>query len=163
MINEIIYYQTPIGCFEIIGSPAGISTINILNTSVPNSTDLSPMMQACVDQLEAYFKGELTDFDLKLSFEQGTDFQKSVWLELLKIPYGKTISYSDVAQRLGKSRGASQAIGKAVGSNPIGVIVPCHRVVGKDGSLTGFASGLDNKRFLLKLEKAAVVSQGTLF
>lgn len=102
-------------------------------------------------QLDAYFKGELTRFDLKLN-AQGTDFQKRVWQELEKIPYGETISYGELAKRMGNPK-ASRAVGMANGKNPISIIVPCHRVIGKDGSLTGFGGGIDVKKTLLELEK----------
>ena len=104
-----------------------------------------------IDQLKAYFKGELTRFDLELNV-QGTDFQKTVWRELVKIPYGETISYGQLAQRIGNPK-ASRAVGMANGKNPISIIIPCHRVIGKNGSLTGFGGGLDAKRTLLDLEK----------
>ena len=104
-----------------------------------------------IDQLEAYFKGELTKFDLKLNV-QGTDFQKMVWKELVKIPYGETISYGQLAERIGNPK-ASRAVGMANGKNPISIIIPCHRVIGKDGSLTGFGGGLEVKKTLLDLEK----------
>ncbi|RLB94186.1 MAG: cysteine methyltransferase [Deltaproteobacteria bacterium] len=104
-----------------------------------------------MDQLGAYFKGERTLFDLELNV-QGTDFQKRVWKELVKIPYGETISYGQLAQRIGNPK-ASRAVGMANGKNPISIIVPCHRVIGKNGSLTGFGGGLETKRTLLDLEK----------
>lgn len=102
-------------------------------------------------QLEAYFNGELTRFDLELNVS-GTDFQKKVWQELVKIPYGETISYSELAKRIGNPN-ASRAVGMANGKNPISIIVPCHRVIGKNGSLTGFGGGLEAKKNLLELEK----------
>ena len=102
-------------------------------------------------QLEAYFKGELTRFDLELNV-QGTDFQKKVWQELLKIPYGETISYGELAKRIGNPN-ASRAVGMANGKNSISIIVPCHRVIGKNGSLTGFGGGLEAKKNLLAFEK----------
>ncbi|MCK4766901.1 MAG: methylated-DNA--[protein]-cysteine S-methyltransferase [Desulfobacula sp.] len=102
-------------------------------------------------QLEAYFKGELTRFDLELNVS-GTDFQKKVWQELVKIPYGETISYAELAKRIGNPN-ASRAVGMANGKNPISIIVPCHRVIGKNGSLTGFGGGLEVKKNLLEFEK----------
>ncbi len=104
-----------------------------------------------IDQLNAYFKGELTRFDLELNI-QGTDFQKMVWKELVKIPYGETISYGQLAERIGNPK-ASRAVGMANGKNPISIIIPCHRVIGKNGSLTGFGGGLEVKKNLLDLEK----------
>ncbi|MCD4720161.1 MAG: methylated-DNA--[protein]-cysteine S-methyltransferase [Desulfobacula sp.] len=102
-------------------------------------------------QLEAYFKGGLTRFDLELNI-QGTDFQKTVWQELVRIPYGETISYGELAKRI-KNPNASRAVGMANGKNPIPIIIPCHRVIGKNGSLTGFGGGLEVKKKLLELEK----------
>ena len=105
-----------------------------------------------IDQLEAYFKGERTRFDLELKV-QGTEFQKMVWKELVKIPYGETISYGELARRIGNPN-ACRAVGLANGKNPISIIVPCHRVIGKNGSLTGFGGGLEAKKTLLDLEKS---------
>jgi methylated-DNA-[protein]-cysteine S-methyltransferase len=102
------------------------------------------------EQLEAYFAGERTDFDVALAPE-GTPFQKRVWQALRDVPYGETISYSELARRVGKP-GAARAVGAALGRNPIPIIVPCHRVIGADGSLTGFGGGLERKRKLLELE-----------
>ena len=101
-------------------------------------------------QLDHYFKGNLKKFDLKLTMH-GTDFQKNVWQQLQNIPYGETISYSELAVRIGNPK-ASRAVGMANGKNPISIIVPCHRVIGKNGSLTGFGGGIDTKRQLLELE-----------
>lgn len=106
--------------------------------------------------LDAYFKGEKPDF-LPPIFLKGTDFQREVWDILLKIPYGSVITYGDIAKKIAEKRGLSrmsaQAVGGAVGHNPISIIVPCHRVVGTKGSLTGYAGGVDKKEYLLKLEK----------
>ena len=102
-------------------------------------------------QLEAYFSGKLESFDLKLAPE-GTEFQKSVWKALCKIPYGETRTYKDIAASIGKPK-AYRAVGLANNRNPIAIIVPCHRVIGSNGKLTGYASGLDVKAFLLKLEE----------
>jgi methylated-DNA-[protein]-cysteine S-methyltransferase len=102
-------------------------------------------------QLNAYFAGELRDFDIPLLFE-GTDFQKKVWKNLTAIPYGETISYGQLAKKIGDPK-AVRAVGAANGQNPIPIIVPCHRVIGSDGSLTGFGGGLENKRKLLELER----------
>ncbi|MER6673325.1 methylated-DNA--[protein]-cysteine S-methyltransferase [Streptomyces sp. NPDC000983] len=105
------------------------------------------------EQLEGYFAGELTEFTLELRLH-GTPFQRTVWEQLRRIPYGETRSYGQLADALGKPA-ASRAVGLANGKNPIGIIVPCHRVVGADGGLTGYGGGLDRKRRLLDLERAA--------
>ncbi|RLC05488.1 MAG: cysteine methyltransferase [Deltaproteobacteria bacterium] len=109
------------------------------------------LFSGAMEQLEAYFKGELTQFDLELN-AQGTQFQKMVWQELVKIPYGEIISYSELAKRIGNPN-ASRAVGMANGKNPISIIIPCHRVIGKNGSLTGFGGGLEVKKNLLEFEK----------
>ncbi|PWI14374.1 cysteine methyltransferase [Streptomyces sp. Act143] len=110
---------------------------------------------AAVDQLEAYFASELKDFTLELHLH-GTPFQRSVWEQLLRIPYGETRSYGDLAEALGNP-GASRAVGLANGKNPISIIVPCHRVVGSDGSLTGYGGGLERKQRLLDFERGAAL------
>jgi|tagenome__1003787_1003787.scaffolds.fasta_scaffold20965479_5 methylated-DNA-[protein]-cysteine S-methyltransferase len=105
-------------------------------------------------QLEEYFAGERRAFDLPLGFD-GTAFQQQVWRALLEIPYGETTSYGEIARRIGKPPSASRAVGLANGSNPIAIVVPCHRVIGTNGSLTGFGGGLERKRTLLDLEAGA--------
>ncbi|HEX5407237.1 MAG TPA: methylated-DNA--[protein]-cysteine S-methyltransferase [Pseudonocardiaceae bacterium] len=112
-------------------------------------------------QLDEYFAGTRTEFDLPLA-PVGNDFQQRVWALLTTIPYGETRSYGDLARSLGDP-GLAQAVGSANGRNPISIIVPCHRVVGADGSLTGYAGGLDRKRYLLELEEPAEVAAGRLF
>ena len=114
-----------------------------------------------VEQLEAYFTGELTEFDLDLDM-MGTPFQKKVWAALLTIPYGETRSYGEIARQIG-APGAYRAVGLANGHNPIGIIVPCHRVIGANGSLTGYGGGLERKRTLLEMEKSRVSPALTLF
>jgi methylated-DNA-[protein]-cysteine S-methyltransferase len=105
-----------------------------------------------IEQLEAYFAGERREFDLELDLV-GTSFQRQVWEALLTIPYGETRSYGQIAEQIG-SPGASRAVGLANGHNPIGIVVPCHRVIGANGSLTGYGGGLDRKRALLALERS---------
>jgi methylated-DNA-[protein]-cysteine S-methyltransferase len=108
-------------------------------------------------QLEEYFAGDRKEFTVPLA-PSGTPFQLAVWTELTKIPYGSTVSYGDIARALGKRLVASRAVGLANGSNPISVIVPCHRVIGSDGSLTGYGGGLDRKELLLRLEGSGPVT-----
>ena len=114
-----------------------------------------------VDQLGAYFDGELTQFDVPLRLE-GTEFQRRVWHALLDIPFGETRSYGDLALQLG-APGAARAVGLANGRNPVGIIVPCHRVIGADGSLTGYGGGIDRKRRLLDHERRIADGALTLF
>jgi methylated-DNA-[protein]-cysteine S-methyltransferase len=111
--------------------------------------DTGPFAEV-IRQLKAYFRGELKQFDLPLALE-GTDFQLRVWNALRAIPYGETISYAQLAERIGNPK-AVRAVGLANGSNPVPIIVPCHRVIGSDGSLTGFGGGLSTKKMLLELE-----------
>ncbi|AQU65771.1 methylated-DNA--[protein]-cysteine S-methyltransferase [Streptomyces niveus] len=113
---------------------------------------------AVIDQLDEYFAGERTEFDVPLRLN-GTPFQRGVWEQLLAIPYGETRSYGQLADALGKS-GASRAVGLANGKNPVSIIVPCHRVIGSTGSLTGYGGGLDRKQRLLAFEGAARVGTG---
>ena len=110
-----------------------------------------PALMAAADQLRGYFAGELTDFTLPLAPE-GSPFQRTVWSALRDIPYGETISYGQLANRIGQPS-AFRAVGLANGANPISIVVPCHRVIGANGSLTGYGGGLDRKRFLLSLEQ----------
>ncbi|MCW7944153.1 cysteine methyltransferase [Streptomyces hygroscopicus] len=116
--------------------------------------DDTPFGEA-IDQLEAYFAGELKEFTLELRLE-GTPFQRRVWQQLCLVPYGETRSYGELAEALG-SPSASRAVGLANGKNPIGIIVPCHRVVGANGSLTGYGGGLDRKKRLLDFESGAAL------
>lgn len=115
------------------------------------SDEPPPVLIEARRQLLAYFAGDLQLFDLPRA-ARGTPFQQRVWAELTWIPYGTTASYGEIARRLGMAAGGSRAVGLANGSNPIAIVVPCHRVIGSDGTLTGYAGGLDRKRFLLGLE-----------
>ena len=117
--------------------------------------DDNPVLVECVRQLRAYFHRDLKEFDLPLD-PRGSDFQRAVWAQLLQIGYGETASYGDIARRLGKSNAASRAVGLANGSNPIPIVVPCHRVIGADGTLTGYAGGVERKRILLEMEQDAL-------
>jgi methylated-DNA-[protein]-cysteine S-methyltransferase len=110
-----------------------------------------PVLREARKQLDEYFVGKRTRFSLPLHF-RGTEFQERVWREIWRIPYGQTISYGELARRAGKPR-AIRAAGMNTGKNPLGIVIPCHRVIGKDGSITGFAGGLEWKRHLLNLEK----------
>lgn len=114
-------------------------------------TATHPVLQRAVTQLQEYFAGDRKVFDVPLDLDGGTPFQQQVWQALLAIPYGSTESYSAISQRIGKPR-AVRAVGAAIGRNPLSIVVPCHRVVGAKGALTGYAGGLDRKVALLKLE-----------
>jgi methylated-DNA-[protein]-cysteine S-methyltransferase len=133
-------------------------------TYEPSHAGWSPDPRAfgrAVAQLGAYFAGELTDFDIELDL-RGTEFQRRVWKALLTIPYGETRSYGEIAEQIG-APGAARAVGLANGHNPIAIVVPCHRVIGASGSLTGYGGGLDRKRTLLELEKQRASVNLTLF
>jgi len=117
--------------------------------------DAAPVLVEAVRQLRAYFDRDLKEFDLPLA-PAGSDFQKSVWAQLLLIGYGDTASYGQIAHRLGRSNAASRAVGLANGSNPIPIVIPCHRVIGADGTLTGYAGGVERKQTLLELEQDAL-------
>ena len=148
--KQTAYLKTPMGTARIVGSEKGISSISVMDEEIETSIEIPEVLKSCVDQLEAYFKGELKEFDLKLN-PQGTDFQKKVWNELLKVPYGKTRSYLEQTRILGDEK-AIRAVANANGKNPICIVIPCHRIVGSDGSLTGYAGGKWRKRWLLEHE-----------
>ena len=144
----------------------GLNTVQVLRAVrqpwgiMPRFTGTQLSGQQAAD-VAAYFAGELTDFDIELDFA-GTEFQRRVWTALLTIPYGQTRSYGEIAEQIG-APGAARAVGLANGHNPIAIIVPCHRVIGANGSLTGFGGGLGRKRTLLELEKQKVSMALTLF
>jgi methylated-DNA-[protein]-cysteine S-methyltransferase len=146
------WIDSPIGGLRIHAS-AGLVTAIAFDASVPRGTRRAdPLLDRAERQLGEYFAGERTEFDLPLAHD-GTEFQRKVWSELQRIPYGETASYGDIARRLGYEPGISRAVGAANGANPIPIVVPCHRVIGSDGSLTGYAGGLERKKTLLDLER----------
>jgi methylated-DNA-[protein]-cysteine S-methyltransferase len=118
-------------------------------------SDDNPVLVEAVAQLRAYFARELKEFDLPLA-PVGSTFQMSVWDQLVQIGYGDTASYGEIARRLGKTNAASRAVGLANGSNPIPIVIPCHRVIGANGTLTGYAGGIERKQTLLELEQDAL-------
>jgi len=144
-------YQTEIGWLEITGDEEFIFSIEFRDNEPAVSGSLPPHFIRLEKQLDDYFQKKQWTFDVKLN-PGGTDFQKRVWSELQKIPFGKTISYLKLAQNLGDEK-TIRAAASANGKNPISILIPCHRVIGKDGSLTGYAGGLHRKKFLLELEK----------
>ncbi|MDF7820713.1 methylated-DNA--[protein]-cysteine S-methyltransferase [Runella sp. MFBS21] len=157
---SVAYLQTPLGVTYIEGDADGIREVSILDASPELLTNMiPPELRQAHQQLSEYFRGERNTFDLQLN-PQGTDFQKRVWEELLKIPFGRTISYLELARRLGDEK-SIRAAAAANGKNPIWLIVPCHRVIGSDGSLTGYAGGLWRKKWLIEYEKGGL--QGSLF
>lgn len=148
--NQTTYYKTPIGTAKIVGDKPGIQSIKVIDEKMETSKDIPTYLQDCVQQLDEYFNGTRTAFDLKLN-PQGTDFQKRVWKELLNVPHGKTRSYIEQSKKLGDVK-AIRAVASANGKNPIWIVIPCHRIIGSDGSLTGYAGGLWRKKWLLELE-----------
>jgi methylated-DNA-[protein]-cysteine S-methyltransferase len=145
-------FDTPIGPLLVTCNEAGITGCHMGETR-PGSRP-HPLLDRAGEQLSEYFSGKRRSFDLPLAAD-GTAFQQSVWRALTAIPYGVTRSYREIAEAVGSPK-AFRAVGAANGRNPIGVIVPCHRVIGADGSLTGFGGGLDRKRWLLEHEQAAI-------
>jgi methylated-DNA-[protein]-cysteine S-methyltransferase len=150
---DFTVYESPIGPLTLAAGEAGLSGLYFPGRApalVPERSGRSPALADAVEQLEEYFAGERQRFELRLDL-RGTPFQRSVWDELLSIPYGETISYKRLAERLGRLDRV-RAVGGAVGRTPVPIIVPCHRAVGSDGSLTGYGGGLQRKQALLDLE-----------
>lgn len=144
------YLSTPCGSLLIKADEKGITHILFVDERA-DVVSPSSLTEQCKAQLAAYFAGQLEDFDIPLN-AAGTAFQQQVWTQLRKIPYGETVSYADIAEKLGKPT-ASRAVGMANGKNPVSIIVPCHRVIGKNGTLTGYAGGLPRKHYLLTHER----------
>lgn len=144
--------DSPIGPLGLTASDTGLRAV-LFNGRTIRPEGSSPVLSEAARQLEAYFKGDLLGFDLPLELE-GTDFQRRCWLALASIPYGQTVSYGEQARRLGLGLEAARAVGAANGQNPLPIVLPCHRVIGANGSLTGFGGGLDVKRYLLEFEGA---------
>ena len=141
--------QTPIGPLRICEADGAVCAVDFTNEDV--SSPGTPLLAEAARQLDAYFAGTLTDFDLPLHLE-GTAFRMRCWAALRTIPYGETISYGEQARRIGSPK-AVRAVGGANHHNPISIVVPCHRVIGADGTLTGYGGGLDVKRWLLAHEQ----------
>lgn len=169
--NSIVQttFHSPLGTMIIAATDKGLAGLwfegqrhlpaELSGSTIWPNDAKHPVLKKVSQQLTEYFSGQRTQFDVPLDLSGGTDFQQAVWQVLLAIPQGRTASYSDVSQRIGKPA-AVRAVGAAVGRNPVSIIVPCHRVVGMNGSLTGYAGGLERKTALLKLEGAL---QETMF
>ena len=168
--------ETPVGPLRLVGDGTAINAVDFLGemptgdgeaASVRNAarridtrvlddrSDDDPLLREAADQLAAYFRRELKDFDLPLA-PTGSAFQLRVWEQLRAIPYGGTATYGEIAGRLGLTGNGARAVGTANGRNPIPIVVPCHRVVGSTGSLTGYGGGLQRKQLLLELEQDAL-------
>jgi methylated-DNA-[protein]-cysteine S-methyltransferase len=144
--------DSPIGPLGLIASDAGLQAVLFDGRRIC-AEGRSTVLSEAARQLEAYFRGDLLKFDLPLELD-GTEFHRRCWLALASIPYGQTVSYGEQARRLGLGKDAARAVGAANGRNPLPIVLPCHRVIGADGSLTGFGGGLHVKRFLLEHEGA---------
>ena len=155
---ETAYIKTPLGIATIIGDENGISVISVSDEGEISST-IPIILQDAVSQLTWYFEGKRNDFDFRLN-PKGTEFQQKVWKGLLEIPFGKTMSYLDLSKKLGDVK-AIRAVAAANGKNPLWIVVPCHRVIGTNGSLTGYAGGLWRKKWLLEHENST--TQQSLF
>ena len=144
--------DSPIGPLGLVASDAGLRAV-VFDGRRIRADGTSPVLGEAERQLEAYFAGDRVTFDLPLELH-GTEFQRRCWLALASIPYGQTVSYGEQARRLGLGNDAARAVGAANGQNPLPIVLPCHRVIGADGSLVGFGGGLHVKRFLLEHEGA---------
>jgi methylated-DNA-[protein]-cysteine S-methyltransferase len=154
--------DSPIGELRIVEQGGAITAIEFtpFRDSVDGRPrgergDDNPVLARAVEQLTAYFARELKEFDLPLA-THGTDFQQKVWEQLLEVGYGETASYGQIAHRLGHTNAASRAVGLANGRNPIPIVIPCHRIIGANGTLTGYAGGIERKQTLLELEQDAL-------
>ena len=151
--SAITYMDSPMGKIKIVGDANAIKMVTFVDGEDKETTGILPLvLRNCKKQLNEYFAGKRKEFNLPLSPE-GTDFQKEVWDALLEIPFGTTSTYAKQSVRLGDIK-KIRAVGSANGKNPIAIIIPCHRVIGSDGSLTGYAGGLQNKEWLLRHEKS---------
>ncbi len=167
---EIVYYRSPLGVLEIRSTGSAISDVLFVNSwkgAKINEDELSyvkpksAIIRACIKQLDEYFAGKRTEFSIHTS-QVGTDFQQTVWAELCRIPYGRTISYLELSKRIGNVK-AIRAVGTANGHNSICIIVPCHRVIGSNGDLVGYGGDLWRKKWLLELEAKTANGVQTLF
>lgn len=146
---QTAFINSPVGIVSIVGDENGITQISVFSQGSVSET-IPIQLQEAVNQLNDYFAGNRKVFDFKIN-PQGTDFQQKVWQELLNIPFGKTMSYLDLSKKLGDVK-AIRAVASANGKNPLWIVIPCHRVIGTDGSLTGYAGGLWRKKWLLEHE-----------
>ena len=144
------YISTPLGSAKLEGDENGLNTVTVLEQDEPESKIIPDVLIDAAYQLYEYFEGKRQNFDLLLNPE-GTEFHKKVWSLLSEIPYGKTLSYLELSRRLGDVK-AIRAVASANGKNPLWIIIPCHRVIGSDGSLSGYAGGLHRKKWLLNHE-----------
>ncbi len=157
-MEQTVFIPSPLGTTKIVGDENGVSVISILQEG-ELSKKIPKELKEAVTQFNEYFEGKRQSFDFKIN-PKGTEFQQKVWNELLNIPFGKTLSYLDLSKKLGDVK-AIRAVASANGKNPLWIVVPCHRVIGTDGSLTGYAGGLWRKKWLLEHESPSL--QQSLF
>jgi methylated-DNA-[protein]-cysteine S-methyltransferase len=155
---ETVFIKTPLGVAKIAGDENGITVISILEEGEITNA-IPEVLKEAIQQLQEYFQDKRTEFNFKMN-PSGTEFQQKVWQELLRIPFGKTMSYLDLSKKLGDVK-AIRAVASANGKNPLWIVVPCHRVIGSNGSLTGYAGGLWRKKWLLEHESPTI--QQSLF
>lgn len=151
-MKTIYYYHSPIGILKLVCTKDSLEQLTFVKEADSNEKNTFKIILTCKEQLDKYFDGQLEVFDIPLTFSTGTKFQKSVWQALKDIPFGETKSYKDIAVSIGNPK-AVRAVGGANNKNPISIIIPCHRVIGSNGNLVGYASGLANKEWLLFHEK----------
>jgi len=160
---NFFYYNSPVGILKISATDEFVSSILFIEEgiSLTQRSFINPIIHHCIVQLEEYFSGRRKTFDFPMQ-QDGTPFQQKVWAELQKIPFGETISYLELAKRLGDVK-SIRAAGTANGKNKLAIVVPCHRVIGSNGKLVGYAGGLERKKELLLHEAQFTVSTTTLF
>ncbi len=163
MTSQLVM-ESPVGPMRLAADDEAITQVMFAEPDAvltDPGEEVSPLLSEAARQLRAYFAGDLREFDLPVT-SRGTAFQRRIWSQLERIPYGVTSSYGEIAGRLGLPMGASRAVGTANGANPIAIVVPCHRVIGATGKLIGYAGGLERKKYLLNHE-SALVGQAPLF
>jgi len=154
--SHTIYYDSPVGTLRLKSNGQALTALDFVDEDASPSQQIdSDILLQAIEQLDAYFKGQRKSFDLSLAPE-GTDFQQQVWTQLKQIPYGQTISYGQLAAKIGDPNKV-RAVGTANGKNPIPIIIPCHRVIGADQTLVGYSGGIDRKKYLLKHEGALLL------
>jgi len=151
MMTFKTYYKSPLGLIKIVGNQNCILSLDFVEEALPEDAELPFCLKACFKQIDEYFRGKRKEFLLNLD-PPGTKFQKQVWRQLEKIPFGTVVSYGEIAGAIGNPN-ACRAVGSANGKNPIAIIIPCHRIIGSNGSLTGYGGGLWRKEWLIKHEK----------
>lgn len=163
-MNEALFncsLETPVGFLNLSTDNEKLYTVSFSATPVTSSKYVPAVIQQCVSQLEEYFDGSRKEFDLKLNLA-GTTFQKKVWEYIQNIPFGETATYIEVAEALG-SKKLTRAVGLANSKNPIPIIIPCHRIIGSSGKLTGYAGGIERKKWLLQHELKYSTPKNRLF